>query len=195
MEIAGDVNALMREHLPDAVFIDSGGPNAGGVIDQLRLLNPQDEPRACPIFEINFGSKSKGMTARGLTGDQRVRVANKRAQMWQNAKSWLGRGILPEWEDDPESIAQKIRDDLIGPEYSYDADQAIILEKKEHMKARGLPSPDYGDALALTFAEDVAPRELPNYLDPINYGKQKEYDRHEELPAYSGGGDYDRGSI
>ena len=63
------------------------------------------------------------------------------------------------------------------------------------MKARGLPSPDYGDALALTFAEDVAPRELPNYLDPINYGKQKEYDRYEELPAYSGGGDYDRGSI
>ena len=36
---------------------------------------------------------------------------------------------------------------------------------------------------------------LSNYLDPINYGKQKEYDRYEELPAYSGGGDYDRGSI
>ena len=195
MEIAGRVNEAIREYHPDAVFIDSGGPNAGGVVDSLRLMNPQDEPRAVPIFEINFGHKAKGMTARGLTGEQRVRVANKRAQMWQNMKGWLTRGLLPEFDGDPESISQRIRDDLIGPEYSYDLDQAIILEKKEHMKQRGLPSPDYGDALALTFAEDVAPRELPNYLEPENYGRKKEYDRYDELPAYSGGGDYDRSAI
>ncbi|MGH6615603.1 hypothetical protein [Sphingomonas sp.] len=33
------------------------------------------------------------------------------------------------------------------------------LEKKQHMKARGLASPDDADALALTFAEPVMPRE------------------------------------
>jgi hypothetical protein len=36
-------------------------------------------------------------------------------------------------------------------------DKEILLEKKEHMKERGPASPDYGDALALTFAEDVEP--------------------------------------
>lgn len=192
MEIAGRVNEAIREHMPDAVFIDSGGPNAGGVVDRLRQLNPQDEPGVTPIFEINFGSRSKGMTARGF-GDQRVRVANKRAQMWQNSKSWLARGLLPEPSMDPNSIAQRIRDDAIGPEYSYDADQAIILEKKEHMKQRGLPSPDYWDALALTFADDVAPRALPEYLNPENYGRQKAYDREAELGELIGGKtNYDR---
>jgi hypothetical protein len=192
MEIAGDVNAAMREYFPDAVFVDAGGPNAGGVIDQLRLLNPQDEPGACPIFEINFGSKTKDMTAL-ISGENRVRVANKRAQMWQKLKTWLSRGVLPEPDNDPDSIAQRIRDDLIGPEYSYDASQAIILEKKEHMKERGLPSPDYGDALALTFAEDVAPRQVPEYLNPENYGRTKEFDRFAELEtAIERGGDYDR---
>ncbi|MDQ3222670.1 MAG: terminase, partial [Gemmatimonadota bacterium] len=79
--------------------------------------------------------------------------------------------------------------DLIGPEYSYNAAEEILLEKKEHMKARGLASPDYGDALALTFAEDVAPRETPEYLNPSNYGRDKPYDRYAEL---QGNETYDR---
>lgn len=188
MEIAGRVNEAIRQHLPDAVFIDAGGPNAGGVVDRLRLLNPQDEPNAVPIFEINFGSKSPGMTAAmGLT--ERVRVANKRAQMWQNMKVWLERGSIPD--------TQELRDDLIGPEYAYNADQAIQLEKKEHMKARGLASPDEADALALTFAEDVAPKVTPNYLNPENYpgSRSQDYDRYAELPGYQAhqrGEEYDR---
>jgi hypothetical protein len=109
--------------------------------------------------------------------------------MWQNMKVWLPRAMLPPDDGNPDSISQRIRDDLIGPEYSYNKDEEILLEKKEHMKARGLASPDYGDALALTFAEDVAPRDTPEYLRPENYGKRKDYDRYEELRE---AGDYDR---
>lgn len=184
MEIAGDVNAAMRHYLPDAVFIDAGGPNAGGVIDRLRQLNPQDEPGSCPIFEINFGYQTKDMTAR-FNAEQRVKVANKRAQMWQNMKAWLERGVIP---DD-----QQVIDDLTGVEYGYNADNAIMLEKKEHMKARHLPSPDNGDALALTFAEDVEPRKLPAHLNPENYGVNTDYDRYRELPiAADPQSEYDR---
>ncbi len=181
MQIAGDVNDAIQRYRPDAVFIDAGGPNAGGVIDRLRQLNPDYEG----IFEINFGTADKGMTARG-GGDERVRVANKRAQMWQNMKIWLGRGILPALDGDVAGIGQRIRDDLIGPEYAYRDDNAILLEKKEHMKAapRNLPSPDYADALALTFAEDVAPRAVPEYLNPEHYRQPREYDRYAELPGY-----------
>lgn len=185
MQIAGDVNQAMRQWLPDAVFVDAGGPNAGGVIDRLRQLNPPHEPDAIPIFEVAFGLTSPGMTAE-YNGEQRVRVANKRAQMWQNMKAWLERGAIP---DD-----QQLIDDLTGPEYSYMKDQEILLEKKEHMKARGLSSPDRGDALALTFAESVAPRQLPRHLDPSNYRRDTEYDRYAELPGYQAqrSDDYDR---
>jgi hypothetical protein len=37
-----------------------------------------------------------------------------------------------------------------------DASDAILLERKDDMKRRGLASPDDGDALALTFAYPVA---------------------------------------
>lgn len=190
MEIASSVNEAVRRYLPDAVFIDAGGPNAGGVIDRLRSLN-RDTPFEQAIFEINFGTSTKDMTARSIAQDERVRVANKRAQMWQNMKVWLPRAILPSDVMTPDSVAQRLYDDLIGPEYTYNKDEEILLEKKEHMKARGLPSPDYGDALALTFAEDVAPRETPEYLRPEHYGREKEYDRYAEL-ADRGDDDYDR---
>ena len=48
---------------------------------------------------------------------------------------------------------------LSGVEYGYalrDGRDAIILEKKEDLKKRGLASPDLADALALTFAYPVA---------------------------------------
>jgi hypothetical protein len=34
---------------------------------------------------------------------------------------------------------------------------AVKLEAKDHMRARGVKSPDEWDAVALTFAEPVAP--------------------------------------
>ncbi len=167
MEIAGELVSCAQQYHPDAIFIDAGGPNAGGVIDRARQLMGME----APIFEINFGSSSRDMQARG-NGEQRVRVANKRAQMWTNMRTWLERGAIP---DD-----QTLADDLTGVEYSYNADSAILLEKKEHMKARGLASCDRADALALTFAEDVLKRE-PDYLNPDHYRREKPYDRYAEL--------------
>ena len=60
----------------------------------------------------------------------------------------------PFWKDDHELLA-----DLTGVEYGYalrEGRDAIVLEKKEDMKKRGLASPDLADALALTFAYPVA---------------------------------------
>jgi hypothetical protein len=179
MKIAGDIHDAMLRYRPDAVFIDAGGPNAGGVIDRLRQLNPEYQA----IFEINFGGQGREAN---WTGGARVKVRNKRAEMWANMRAWLAGGaVIP---DD-----QEIEDDLIGLEYGYTANQEIQLEKKEHMKARGLASPDNGDALALTFAEHVEPRVVPEYLNPENYrDRNKPYDRYEELPAYSADKGYDR---
>ena len=55
----------------------------------------------------------------------------------------------------PDSDA--LQADACGPTYSYDSNTRLVLEKKEDMRRRGVPSPDEWDAVALTFAEPVAP--------------------------------------
>ena len=68
--------------------------------------------------------------------------------MWGKVKAWLqDGGVLPDGET--------IHDDLIGPEASVNDKGEIILESKDRMKLRGLPSPNEADALALTFALPV----------------------------------------
>lgn len=150
MEIAGDVAIEVGRWNPDAVFVDAGGQNAGGIIDRLRQLCA-----GLPVFEVDFGGKGKDAT---LNGEIRTNVANKRAEMWCNMRAWLERGSIPDH--------QRLADDLVGPEYTYVGENATLLEKKSHMRARGLASPDYGDALALTFALPV----LPRLVDAGPYG-------------------------
>lgn len=119
---------------PDAVFMDGGGVG-GPIIDQLKA-------RGYKIIEVQFGASA----------DDSLRFANKRAEMWQRIKDWLPFGCI---DDD-----NTLRDDLIGPEYSFNGRDALLLEGKEHMESRGLASPDDGDALALTFARSVARKDM-----------------------------------
>ena len=125
----------------DAIFVDGGGVG-GGVVDRLRMLRQ-------PVFDVQFGGRSD----RGTIGiDDNLAYANKRAEMWGALREWLKGGSI---DADPELVA-----DLIGVQYGYtvkDGRDAIILEKKEDMKRRGLASPDDADALALTFAYPVVP--------------------------------------
>lgn len=44
-------------------------------------------------------------------------------------------------------------------EYGYDGSDALLLERKDDMRRRGLASSGDGDALALTFARPVAKRD------------------------------------
>jgi hypothetical protein len=149
MTLASDIVLEAERWHPDAIFVDAGNIGAA-VIDRLRQLMPDTF-----IGEVWFGS-TKVKEAR-WAGEARVRVANKRAEMWTNMRHWLATGAIPD--------EQAIEDDLIGPEYGFDADQAVLLEKKEHMKARGLASPDDADALGCTFAEPVQPRKIPAFVD------------------------------
>ena len=78
----------------------------------------------------------------------RIDCAYKRDEMWYLVREWLKEGgAIP---DD-----QILCDDLVGPEYTMTLKGKIKLETKEDMKARGIPSPNRGDALALSFAVPV----------------------------------------
>lgn len=50
--------------------------------------------------------------------------------------------------------------DLTSLSYSNDSSRRLVLESKERLKACGLPSPDSGDALGLTFALPIRPKHV-----------------------------------
>ena len=62
-----------------------------------------------------------------------------------------------------------------GPEYHINRSNLLVLESKADMQKRGQASPDDGDALALTFAQTVAPAE-----------KEEERDEDDEFGGYGG---------
>jgi hypothetical protein len=50
----------------------------------------------------------------------------------------------------------ELREQLIGPEFTLNTRDEILLEPKDSMKRRGVASPDIADALACTFACEYA---------------------------------------
>jgi phage terminase large subunit len=149
MEVAARVAAVMDEYKPDAVFVDETGVGAG-VVDRLRQLGRRITP-------VNFGAKPDGLT--------RVKVANKRAEMWQRMKEWLAQGGVSLPND------MKLEAQLTGVQYKHDQNNAILLEKKEDMRKRGVPSPDRADALALTFAYSVVKQGYEEQDEEPEYGR------------------------
>ncbi len=139
MALAGRVVELATGLSVDAVFIDGGGVG-GGVVDRCRQLR-------LSVFDIQFGGKPDrtDMQSRG------EEYANKRAEMWGSMRAWLPTGGI----EDNDDLAKQ----LVGPTYGFSQQDKIQLERKSDMKARGLPSPDRADALALTFAWPVMPKE------------------------------------
>jgi hypothetical protein len=134
MQLAYRCAEAIAKYAPDAIAIDAG--NGTGVIDRLKEMGFK-------VSEIWFGSRSN-----------EPEYANKRTEMWGRMREWLNGGFI--------DAHQELIDDLSGPEYKFAKNgDSIQLESKEQMKARGLHSPDHGDALALTFAVVAARKDIP----------------------------------
>ena len=144
MQLAARVLEQHRIHHASVIAVDETGVGAG-VVDRLRMMG-------APVIGVPFGGRPLGHVK--LTSGEKV--ANRRAEMWAIMREWLERGAIP---DDDELI-----DDLIGVEYGFNVRDEILLEKKEHMKDRGLASPDNGDGLALTFGVPVV-HEIEDHFD------------------------------
>lgn len=135
MQTAGRVSEIAVREKPHALFVDGVGVG-GGVVDRLRQLGLK-------VIDVNGGARAGNA----------VRYKNKRAEMWARMRDWLrDLGEIP--DDDELAI------DLQTPNYTFDTQNRIQIEKKEDMKKRGLLSPDIADALALTFAEAVHHRNM-----------------------------------
>jgi hypothetical protein len=135
--VGGRVLEAIDLHQPDAVVIDGDGIG-GAVYDYLKA---RGYDRKTVMVDFHGG---------GSPADQHAHM-NKRVEIWSAMKEWLVGGQLP---DDAE-----IETDLTGPDYGYHPTKGYLtLEAKDEMKARGVDSPDLGDALAMTFAVKVLPK-------------------------------------
>ncbi len=141
MQAAGWCKHVIDTHSPARLFLDVGGVGAG-VYDRLKEMGYGYIVRA-----INFGSSPLEPERPDGGGP-----LNRRAEMWMKSKEWLED---PAGAQIPDS--DSLQADACGPSYKWDSSTRLVLEKKEDMRRRDVPSPDEWDAVALTFAEPVAP--------------------------------------
>lgn len=132
METVGRVMAEAKLDQPAQICVDSIGVGAG-VADRLRQLGFN-------VRDVNVAeAAAMNPTAQRLRDD-----------LWLQIKDWLQSRAVKLPDDD------RIKQDLKAPTYSFAANGKIVVEPKAMMKKRKLPSPDYADALGLTFASDAA---------------------------------------
>jgi hypothetical protein len=126
-------------------FVD-GGAMGGPIVDRIKQLGHEN------FVEVQFGAQAP---------DPR-RFANMRAYMWSKMKDWLGeRGAIP-------AKHTQLETDLTGVGLGREDKMArLVLESKESMKRRGLASPDWADALCLTWARPVGPTAIKK-AKPVN---------------------------
>jgi hypothetical protein len=145
MEVAGICARILTDPITgdksdvDMMFIDAGGLGAG-IYDRLD--------------ELGYGPEGEGRIVAVESGKRALedsRYVNKRAEMGILLRNWFQQAGGVDIED-----LDVLQTDFVGPRFSFDSAGRYLIEKKEVMLARGVESPDFFDAGALTFAEPVA---------------------------------------
>lgn len=146
------IKRIIEDDKPDGVFIDVGGQGAG-VYD---ILNNWGDKYASITKPVDFAGSPIEPERVLPSGERQPGPLNRRAEMWQSSKDWLeeaGGADIPDLDS--------LQADACAPGYRYNSNQYLLIESKESMRARKVRSPDEWDAVALTFAEPVAPKPAP----------------------------------
>jgi hypothetical protein len=151
--------AFCNAHGPVGQLMIDGTGVGGGLVDHLRR-------RGYLVTDVQFGAKAFDQ----IDG---VRYANQRAYIWGRMREALKYLCLP-------ANNQALKEQLCAPEYSFSrTTNAILLEPKDAMRRRGVPSPDLADALACSFGGEIAT--LPALADWVETrGAVSEYNPFSE---------------
>jgi hypothetical protein len=133
VELSEHVARAMDKYKPDAVFVEGDGVG-GGVVDILK-------GSGFKITEVKTGGGA----------EDKDMYANHRTEMWGRMRDWLPGASIPNHDG--------LVEDLCAPMYDFTLKGQLKLEPKEKMKKRGHASPDYGDALAITFSKTISRRD------------------------------------
>ena len=131
MEVVALAAKAFDDWQPDFLNVDAGGLGSG-IADRLAELG-------YPVNRVLFGERAY------------------EADLYAIRKDEMG-GLLKEWfDDEPVQLPydEALKADLSGPSFTYDSSRRLKVESKEHMKDRGLKSPDGFDMLCLTHAVPV----------------------------------------
>lgn len=134
MQIAGRLAQLIDQHDPDAVFIDVTGGGGNGAYSRLK------ERGYRMVYPVNFGAKAL----------DDGRWPNRRCEMWGRMREWFADEAGADIPDD-----EMWQSHICAPGKKVDSLGRTVLEPKEDIKKRVGFSPDIGDSLALTFAENI----------------------------------------
>jgi phage terminase large subunit len=114
----------------EVLVVDSAG--SAGVFDNLKA--PLSE--VCEVYDFNGAYKADD-----------VKYLNQRVETWFKFKAWIAdSGQLPK----NKKVSQ-----LSTITYFYNNQNKIQLLGKEEMRRKGIHSPDWGDALSMTFYADI----------------------------------------
>ena len=129
-ELSGMVMQIIRENKTKMclVNIDETGMGAG-VVDMVDEQVTMEGLRA-QVFGVNNGGKAQSDT-----------FTNVSTEMWDYCREWLLKGRIP---NDNDLIAQ-----LSCRKFTVLRNGKMVIETKEQMRARKLPSPDRADGLIL----------------------------------------------
>lgn len=141
----------MAKHQPQHIFIDASGLG-GPIYDRLKQLG-------FPCTGVQFAGKPDDPM-----------YNNKATEIWFRMKYWL---------EDGGAIkkSNRLEQELIGREYDTDKAGRLALESKPDMKKRlgEGSSPDWADAIAVTFAHPV--HHLPlNQWEHVHNTTNSDYD-------------------
>jgi len=137
-----------KEKKPSKIVVDVVGLGAG-VVDRLKELElPVVGINACEVSSMN------------------EKYPKMRDELWFAARDWFNEKAC----DIPED--QVLISELAGPRYKVLSNGKIRVETKDEMKARGLESPDGGDAFTLTFSKEkprMRIKPINNYPRPSSW--------------------------
>lgn len=144
VETTGRVIHQAREHRVDQIRVDGVGVG-GGVVDQLA-------EQGFPVYDMQAGA--------GAT-DPAV-YKNARAEWY-----WCLRGLFEDGLVDLDPNDDELAAQLAALRYAYTSRGQILIESKDDMKKRGMPSPDRADAVMLAAAKVNLPDSSVHTLDEL----------------------------
>lgn len=130
MEIAGMLKHIIDDEKPTRIYIDSIGIGAG-IVDRLR--------------EMGY-TQVEGVNV-GRSANFKEKFANLRAELWSEMRDWLMQNDLAVQIPDDDNLHGA----LCSLGYKHRSNGQLLIEGKDDLRARGMPSPDEADALCLTF--------------------------------------------
>ena len=144
---------------PAMIFLDTTGGYGADTADRLHKLG-------YPVTRVQFGA----------TPTKKDQYRFKSDEMWGNLRQALRDGLVLPSRDSRHG--DRIHADLTQREFGFMiGGDRVHLETKADMKARGLNSPDTIDALAVTYAHEVAQGPSTGSRGAV----ESEYDPYKEL--------------